>query len=65
MCRHEPPCPPAGASDREAAAVVARGDVQGWVLLCNGTLLFDDTGELLPDGQIIAPHRPVPMSVAA
>jgi hypothetical protein len=45
--------------------VVARGDVQGWVLLCNGTLLFDDTGELLPDGQIIAPHRPVPMSVAA
>jgi hypothetical protein len=31
---------------------------QGWSLLCNGVLLFEDTGELLPDGQIIAPHRP-------
>ncbi|WP_329594545.1 DUF5999 family protein [Streptomyces sp. NBC_01005] len=27
-------------------------------LLCNGVLLFEDTGELLPDGQIVAPHRP-------
>jgi hypothetical protein len=32
---------------------------QGWSLLCNGVLLFEDTGELLPDGQIIAPHRQV------
>ena len=23
-------------------------------------LLFEDTGELLPDGKIIAPHRPSP-----
>jgi hypothetical protein len=30
---------------------------QGWSLLCNGVLLFEDTGELLPNGQIIAPHR--------
>ncbi|AJT62423.3 hypothetical protein T261_0734 [Streptomyces lydicus] len=30
---------------------------QGWSLLCNGVLLFEDTGELLPDGQIIAPRR--------
>ncbi|MGW1711594.1 DUF5999 family protein [Streptomyces sp. NPDC002206] len=28
-------------------------------LLCNGVLVFEDTGELLPDGQIIAPHRPL------
>jgi len=21
-------------------------------------VLFEDTGELLPDGQIVAPHRP-------
>jgi hypothetical protein len=26
-------------------------------LLCNGVLLFEDTGELLPDGRIITPHR--------
>lgn len=23
----------------------------------NGVLLFEDTGELLPDGRVIAPHR--------
>ncbi|GGQ92252.1 hypothetical protein Saso_13290 [Streptomyces asoensis] len=32
---------------------------QGWSLLCNGVLLFEDTGELLPDGRVIAPHRVV------
>lgn len=31
---------------------------QGWSLLCNGVILFDDTGELLPDGVIVPPHRP-------
>lgn len=38
---------------------MARYPEQGWSLLCNGVLLFEDTGELLPDGQIIAPHRPL------
>ncbi|EST22902.1 hypothetical protein N566_26270 [Streptomycetaceae bacterium MP113-05] len=32
---------------------------QGWSLLCNGVLVFEDTGDLLPDGQVIAPHRPL------
>lgn len=36
----------------------------GWTLLCNGVLLFD-TGELLPNGTIIAPHRPVVATGAA
>jgi hypothetical protein len=31
---------------------------QGWSLLCNGVVIFDDTGELLPGGGAIAPHRP-------
>lgn len=65
MCRHAPPCPPAAAADGDAAAVVARHDEQGWSLLCNGIVHFDDTGELLPDGRIVPPHRPVPASVAA
>jgi hypothetical protein len=65
MCRHEPPCPTAHAADHDAAAIVARHDEQGWVLLCNGVLRFDDTGELLPDGQVIAPHRPNPQGVTA
>jgi hypothetical protein len=30
---------------------------QGWVLLCNGVVLFEDTGELLPDGRAVPPHR--------
>lgn len=58
MCSHKPPCPPANATDHEAAHLVAWWPAQGWSLLCNGVLLFEDTGGLLPDGQIIAPHRP-------
>jgi hypothetical protein len=30
---------------------------QGWSLLCNGVVLFDDNGELLPDGRPLAPPR--------
>ncbi|MDX3374861.1 DUF5999 family protein [Streptomyces cyaneofuscatus] len=58
MCQHQPPCPTADSPDREAARLTAHHPEQGWSLLCNGVLLFEDTGELLPDGQIIAPHRP-------
>ncbi|MFF3327065.1 DUF5999 family protein [Streptomyces sp. NPDC002889] len=58
MCRHDPPCPTAEAPDREAARVVARHADQGWALLCNGFLVFEDTGGLLPDGNVVAPHRP-------
>jgi hypothetical protein len=56
-CPHQPPCPSADEPDREAAHVVAAHPEQGWSLLCNGVVLFDDTGDLLPDGRIIAPHR--------
>ncbi|MGC9479681.1 DUF5999 family protein [Streptomyces sp. WG4] len=65
MCRHERPCPTAHAADRDAAAIVARHDEQGWALLCNGVVRFDDTGEVLPDGRIVAPHRPVPAGMSA
>ncbi|MEU6405303.1 DUF5999 family protein [Streptomyces sp. NPDC046985] len=57
MCQHKPACPSAGATDREAAAVIAARPEQGWSLLCNGVLLFEDTGELLPGGEVIAPRR--------
>lgn len=59
MCQHQPPCPTADSADRESARLAAHHPEQGWSLLCNGVLLFEDTGELLPDGQIIAPHRPL------
>jgi len=58
MCSHQPHCPPAEAPDREAAHTIAFHPEQGWSLLCNGVLLFDDTGEILPDGRVINPHRP-------
>jgi Family of unknown function (DUF5999) len=30
----------------------------GGSLLYNGVILFEDTGELLPEGSSIPPHRP-------
>jgi uncharacterized protein DUF5999 len=63
MCSHSPECPPAEASDHERARVLASFPEQGWSLLCNGVIVFDDTGELLPDGRPVAPHRgPAPHS---
>jgi hypothetical protein len=64
MCRHNPLCPTAEAPDREAAKVLSHAHAQGWCLLCNGVIIFEDTGELLPDGEIIPPHRPL-VSVSA
>jgi hypothetical protein len=57
MCQHRPECPSADSPDHEAAVVVAYHPEQGWSLLCNGVLLFEDTGEILPDGRVIAPQR--------
>lgn len=59
MCPHQPACPTAEAFDRDAAHVVASHPEQGWSLLCNGVVLFEDTGEILPDGRVIDPRRPV------
>nr|WP_198960540.1 DUF5999 family protein [Streptomyces sp. CB01883] len=58
LCLHTPACPTAQSADAKAARVVAAHPEQGWSLLCNGVLIFEDTDELLPDGQVIAPHRP-------
>jgi len=57
MCEHQPQCPDAAATDREAARTIATFPAQGWSLLCNGVIVFDDTGDILPDGTAIAPHR--------
>jgi hypothetical protein len=35
--------------------VVAALPEQGWSLLCNGVVLFEDYGELLPDGSVRQP----------
>ncbi len=57
MCNHIPACPTAVAVDRDAARAVAVHPDQGWTLLCNGVIVFEDTGELLPDGSVVAPRR--------
>lgn len=58
MCQHQPTCPSAEATDRDAARAIACFPEQGWSLLCNGVVLFEDLGELLPDGRSVAPRRP-------
>jgi len=54
-CLHRPQCPDALAPDRIAARAVARHSEQGWSLLCNGVVLFEDGGAFLPDGRVVAP----------
>ena len=58
MCPHTPQCPDPKDLDREAARTIISHPEQGWSLLCNGIVVFEDTGELLPDGLAIEPHRP-------
>ena len=67
MCSHQPLCPPADRPDRDAARTVACHPEQGWSLLCNGVIVFDDMGEILPGDRGIPPHWPacVRLPVAA
>ena len=55
-CQHVPRCPSATAPDWAAAHTMIAHPEQGWSLLCNGVVLFDDTGGLLPGGGVAAPR---------
>ena len=58
-CQHRPRCPGASARDRAAAYVVASHPEQGWSLLCNGIVLFDDAGVLVLAAPVTIPgHAP-------
>ncbi|MGH3153840.1 MAG: DUF5999 family protein [Streptosporangiaceae bacterium] len=58
MCPHLPACPPTDRADRAAARTVASHPEQGWSLLCNGVVVFDDLGEILPGDRVTPPpHR--------
>ena len=48
--QHQPTCPAADGCSTSpvAACTVAAHPEQGWSLLCNGVVLFDDGGYLLP-----------------
>jgi hypothetical protein len=54
MCTHDPACPPADAIDWWAARTITEHHAQGWTLLCNGAVVFDDHRALLPDGCVAA-----------
>jgi len=41
-CVHRPKCPPRGASDEQSARLVVFHHIQGWGLLCNGVVVFQD-----------------------
>ena len=56
MCSHQPPCPTADRPDRAAARTLSSHPEQGWSLLCNGVIVFDDGGELLPLRRVTAPQ---------
>ena len=55
MCKHQPRCPDALAPDCKAAREKVSHPEQGWSLLCNGVVLFEDAGALLPSGREVAP----------
>jgi hypothetical protein len=57
MCSHTHPCPEADSDSRDLAVVLVSHPEQGWRLLCNGVVLFDDDGELLPDGRAFGDHH--------
>jgi hypothetical protein len=60
MCEHSPCCPSADSADACAAHVRTPHPEQGWCLLCNGVIFFDDGGAIFPDGHIVEPplaHR--------
>jgi hypothetical protein len=65
MCQHEPRCPQWSAPDHLAARIVADNPGQGWNLLCNGVIVFEDGGTLLPDGRARGPGRPAPAMPSA
>jgi hypothetical protein len=66
MCSHQPSCPNSDSRPHHTAVIVAAHPEQGWSLLCDGTIVFDDTGELRPDGRVVDPHRTLgPLAVAA
>ena len=53
---HQPTCPATdGAASPVAACTVAAHPEQGWSLLCNGVVLFDDGGYLLPATPLSTP----------
>lgn len=61
MCDHRPTCPEPRNADCCRAHVVSDHFEQGWCLLCNGVIVFDDGAYISPDGYV----RAIPVVGAA
>lgn len=64
-CPHSPRCPASDAADAAAARLVADHGEQGWFLLCNGIIMFDDGGWLAPDAAQAAREQDPPRPAMA
>lgn len=60
MCQHQPRCPESRAPDHLAARIIAGHPEQGWSMLCNGVIVFDDGGKLLPGSNTMSPEQLAP-----
>jgi len=64
MCQHSPHCPSSYAADACEAHVRTPHPEQGWYLLCNGVIFFEDGGAILPNGtvlEVVHRTRPLPL----
>jgi hypothetical protein len=64
MCEHHPACPSPDSPDRAAARIREAFPGQGWSLLCNGVVAFDDAGAILPDRRVTQPGATEPVRLA-
>ncbi|MGW1916929.1 DUF5999 family protein [Streptomyces sp. NPDC002076] len=53
MHKHWPAYPGVESPNRDAVQAVVLHPQQSWYLLCNKVVLFNDCGELLPDGTTV------------
>jgi hypothetical protein len=57
MCQHTPDFPSSDAADACKAHVRTPHPEQGWYLLCNGVIFFEDGGAILPNGAVLGNRR--------
>ncbi|MFI5986983.1 DUF5999 family protein [Streptomyces sp. NPDC051555] len=57
-CKHKPAYPAAEADGHVAARLMTSRVEQGW-LLCDDVVVFEDGGELRPDGRCTGARRPI------